>query len=330
MVLVMKKVKLIFLLVIVLSLSSCFGQIEPTDIEQVTTNLTEEKINNVATKIPSSFVTLVKNNKTKEELIGSGVIFFNEDNLYKAVICLDDVLKNTTGLYSLYLDSNNTKVDATIVEYEEYANVIIVSFTSDITLGTVDLSNEVSYKKGEDIVVISSNINILSTDDVSVFNSISVGNVTNTEYISFSHTVDYYDTCGSAVYNINGDFLGLTYKNITAVDDIAIYGMNFAYTADFLNLCVKDTTLGITLGLTVTDSISTVNDLIINCPQVVEITPNSLTSSKVLAGDLICEVNGYKISFMSQIKECLSMLDENSSLTITVYRANEKIEIKII
>ncbi len=241
----MKKIVIFVLFLFALTLTSCSNVTynnSNASVYEIKTSVTE-----IVNNVEGACVGVVATDG-KSQSLGSGVIFKHEDNKYYFLTnyhVVSDVIEDTNASYKVYVESNTNPFDAYILTdtnkdpvKHKSKDLVVMYFESGNTYKIVSISNDLESHviKGESVIAIGcpislDNYNLVSTGVVSL-DEYSMSN--NGGYVNvIQHTAPINPgNSGGALFNMNGELIGINFKGTTAVKEgesyVAVSGIYYA------------------------------------------------------------------------------------------------------
>ena len=251
----MKKVFIIFIIVICLLISSCNKKTtvvnnvinQTVDIEDtVKIETLEDAICNTVLNVEQSVVGIKAYNDNtllKTESFGSGVIISKNDNKYYIVTNRHVILKQgkVYNNIKIYLGNLDLYIDGKVLTYDEKVDLALVEVETEVLLKPCKLGEIDTLKKGKFAIAVGSPYELEA-----YYNTVTVGNISGinrvinesnyfykdilNEYIQTTATIN--EGCsGGGLFNLNGELIGInTWKLVDSSTNID--AMNFAVGVD--------------------------------------------------------------------------------------------------
>lgn len=245
----MKKLKyFIFILLCVISLSSC-EQVTQTQIitkieEEVEVTQIQNQITELYSKISKGCVGIYGTNSLASG-IGSGVIFDNEGSKYYVVTNAHVV--NGMNNFKVYLGQDKY-VSATLVGYDKKNDVAVLTFSidsSNITSDSLFVHDIFNYEDVDSLAVGQTVLAIGCPIDLKNFNVLTTGVLSYFDYKDVSHDAAINPgNSGGGLFNMSGRLIGInTSKETTATSTdgvVTVEGRGHAISLNVIKKCIID------------------------------------------------------------------------------------------
>lgn len=267
------------------------------------------------------------------------------------------VIEGDRAKIKVYLDEENTKIDATVLGYDDKVDISVIKFNHTNYIQPIEFADSEAIKRGNFAIAIgnpngydyygSATFGIISypkrymsddTDDDGV-------NDWDSQYIQHDVAINPGNS-GGALINIKGELIGINTLKLVSDD---IDNMGFAIPSNLVKELIEvlekgETPKRYTLGISVYEistllnkedfSEGSVPDITI--PEdikyglyVNEVNNDGLAYGKLQVGDIILEFNGAKILGSKEFRAELGNVLAGEVATLKVYRESEEIEVKI-
>ena len=302
-------------------------------------------------KVSSKKIT----NEFEYEGFGSGVIYNkNEETKTYSVLTNKHVVE---GAKHFKIKTIYEEVDAYLYNISSNYDVAIIYFNSDFEYNISKFEKEDNIKKGQYAIAIGTPL------DEEYFNSLSLGNISliTNDYIKHTASLNSGNS-GGALYNLNGNLIGLNYQKISGESNSGaiIEGQFFALSLSTLKEAIKDMT-SIKLGITVTEisNILEYHDMVKKIPSysnyfdietkqfyndalnyipegittgviVLSVEETGIATQKLEKFDIIYKINDINITKTTDIRHVLVNYQQDTQLTVYVYRNKCETSISII
>lgn len=267
------------------------------------------------------------------------------------------VIEGDRAKIKVYLDEENTKIDATVLGYDDKVDISVIKFNHTNYIQPIVFADSEAIKRGNFAIAIgnpngydyygSATFGIISypkrymsddTDDDGV-------NDWDSQYIQHDVAINPGNS-GGALINIKGELIGINTLKLVSDD---IDNMGFAIPSNLVKELIEilekgETPKRYTLGISVYEVATILNkedyaegsvpDITI--PEgikyglyVNEVNNDGLAYGKLQTGDIILEFNGAKILGSKEFRAELGNVLVGEVATLKVIRNSEEIEVKI-
>ncbi len=308
-----------------------------SDLENESTYIDVQALENQITKVYEDVHTSVigiyaPNGSTSGGSTGSGVVYNVIGDTYYAITNNHVIEDAPHGNVEVLLDTEDARIDATVVGYDEYNDIAVVKFTYNGELNVVEIAEKSTVSIGNFAIAIGSPLGF------DYYNTLTFGVVSGyREFDGYDdglkHTVKYIQhdaainpgNSGGPLFNLNGELIGInTLKNSSTggEDPISVEGMGFSIElADALYSVYR---IEQKAGL-ITKSYGV--EVIDTTEPVLGVKVNAVTTSNFQVGDIITEANGKYIYNVDDFVYYLYMNKNDASIEFEVYRSGEYITV---
>lgn len=342
----MKKIKIIFPLLILVLLAGCsLTEKEPTDIEK------EPTIIEIQNEVTEVYETVSKGcvgiyaSKTGSNTasIGSGVIYKESNGLYY-VVTNEHVIEDMDTI-RVYLGGSKY-YGAELVGYDAKNDIAVLTFSLDLFGGpeiyVIDIFSyeEEIVKPGQTVLAIGCPLSL------SNYNSLSTGVVSRVEksFIQTNAEINPGNS-GGGLFNLSGRLIGLNEKkeiytngtdNSGSAISVPVEGMGYAISLSVIKKCItaienkkgeiERPTLGITISV-INRYLNSASEYLNYIPNgmdeaivVTEVNAGVAKNAGVFVFDVILKVDDVEVKNTAELSYFLNLKLKGETLTLMVYR----------
>ena len=342
----MKKFLLSIMLVMVLTLTSCLGELLPSpdtvekepDVVQI-----ENDITAVYEKISYGCVGVYATGSTGASL-GSGVVYKENNGTYY-VVTNNHVIDKMTD-YKIYRGGSKY-YRATLVGTDEHNDIAVLTFSLDLFGGDEVYVHDIFSYAEENVKVGQTVLAIGCPLGLENFNTLSTGVVSKVTKKQLQTNAEINPgNSGGGLFNISGRLIGIntekkTYTTATNTDgssaQVPVEGIAYAITLSIVKQSIKDieaTSGNVTrpkLGITVSAINRYISDesYVKHLPNsndegiiVVDAGNGAAASSGVKTGDIILSMNGENVFVLDDLSYIMSKVKVNDTVVLNIYRSS--------
>lgn len=271
---------------------------------------------------------------------GSGFVYKVEDNK-NYIVTSYHVIEDYTNVY--VYDSNRKKVKASVLNYDEYIDIAVLTIEDNLGLKEISIGNSNFINREDEIYVVGTplnieNINTVTKGKITVCNKEITINTThgssNLNAIEVSAEVDYGNS-GGPLLNKNSEVIGVMFIKEESNNKSYALPINFVIeiTDKLIDNELKRPNLGAVMcNTTNIELLYTygINYIDINGVVLLEVKSNyALDNANLKKGDIITYFHNKRINNVNELREELYKKTMGDSIEIEYYRNGNYYKVNI-